>query len=32
MIKEYINEKSVIVTIYYKVQIYFKNHSNNYQT
>jgi hypothetical protein len=32
MIKKYINEKNVIVTIYYKVQIYFKNQSNDYQT
>jgi len=26
------NEKIIIVTIYYKVQIYFKNHPNDYQT
>jgi hypothetical protein len=32
MIKKYIHEKFVIVPIYYKVQIYFKHHSNNYQT
>jgi hypothetical protein len=32
MIKIYINENIVIVTIYYKVQIYFKNHPNDYQT
>jgi len=32
MIEKYINEKIVIVLIYYKVQIYFKNHSNDYQT
>jgi hypothetical protein len=31
MIEKYINEKIVIVSIYYKVQIYFKNHSNDYQ-
>jgi hypothetical protein len=32
MIEKYINEKIVIVPIYYKVQMYFKNHSNDYQT
>jgi len=32
MIKNYINEKIVIVMIYYKGQIYFKNHSKDYQT
>jgi hypothetical protein len=32
MIKKYINEKIVIVLIYCEVQIYFKNHSNDYQT
>ncbi len=30
MIEKYINEKIVIVPIYYKVQIYFKNQSNGY--
>ncbi len=29
---KYINEKTIIIPIYYKVQIYFKNHSKNYQT
>jgi hypothetical protein len=32
MIEKYINEKIVIIPIYYKVQIYFKNHSNDYQS
>jgi len=30
MIETYINEKIIIVLIYCKVQIYFKNHSNDY--
>jgi hypothetical protein len=30
MIVKYINEKIVIVPIYYKAQIYFKNHSIMY--
>jgi hypothetical protein len=32
MIKKHIHETIVIVPIYYKVKIYSKHHSNNYQT
>jgi len=31
MIENNISEKIVVIPIYCKVQIYFKNHSNNYQ-
>jgi len=32
MIEKYISEKIVIISIYYKKRIYFKNYSNNYKT
>jgi hypothetical protein len=31
ILNKYSNEKSIIVTIYSKVKIYFKNYSNDYQ-
>ncbi len=32
MIKKYICEKMDVVTIYYKMKIYFKNDLNNFKT